>query len=69
MRPGFRKALGKVTSATDSEVDARLKEMAAAKAPPPEPEMEGEDAGMEAEAEVDLTPEELLKLKAMLSKE
>lgn len=68
MRPGFRKALGKVTSATDSVVDARLKEMAAAKAPPPEPEMEGEE-GMEAEAEVELTPEELAKLKAMLAKE
>lgn len=68
MRPGFRKALGKVTSATDSVVDARLKEMAAAKAPPPEPEMEGSE-GMEAEAEVDLTPEELAKLKAMLAKE
>lgn len=68
MRPGFRKALGKVTSATDSVVDARLKEMAAAKAPPPEPEMEGSE-GMEAEAEVELTPEEFAKLKAMLAKE
>lgn len=69
MRPGFQKALGKVTSLTDSVMDDRLREMAAAKQPPPDDTAAHESGeGMEAEAEVELTPEELLKLKALLSK-
>jgi len=68
VRPGFQRALGKVTSLTDSVMDERLKEMAAAKQPPPEEMPEGGE-GMEAESEMELTPEELVKLKALLSKE
>lgn len=62
MRATFKKALGRVQSLTDSAMDGELEEMAKAKMPP-----ESEGVEQQEGVQLDLTPEELEKLKAMLS--
>lgn len=68
MRPDkIRGVMGKVTAMADSTLDGRLKAMADAKNPPA-PEMEPE--GMESqENEMELTPDEVAQLKAMLAQQ
>ena len=67
MRPGFQKAVGAITDATDSVMDDELRAMAAAKAPPKvEVEVEG---GEEAPEAGEFTPDEVARLKAMLAAE
>lgn len=56
----FSRAMDDVTALTDSGLDERLNKMAAAKSPKVEVEMEGEEGG-------ELTPDEVEKLRSLLS--
>lgn len=63
----FQKAMGDVTALTDSGLDERLNEMAAAKAPKVEVEV-GESEGEDGESEGgELTPDEVERLRALLA--